>query len=354
MQPRFLIRRARPGDATLLARVHTDSWRDSHREIIPLDSLNQMTYESQERQWNVWLSPGSPELAYIAVDELGHIVGFALGGSSKTPDLGYEGELFGTYLQPTVQRTGLGRRLLHALSQSMDFYGFRSMMLWVLEDSAAVNFYRRNGGRIVERRSVRIGNRELPELCLGFDQLPLPRRFERITLGKGYCLDLVQATDKEAHVENFKDREIYERTLHIPWPHTISDAESYLAVVLGQRISHERDYTFVIREGSGVLVGGLGFSGAHLDTSHVAELSFWLARTHRGQGLGSRVVAAACELAERQYRMTRLSARVFKWNTPSQRVLEKNGFTLEGTLRKAVAKDGILHDEKIYARLARK
>jgi RimJ/RimL family protein N-acetyltransferase len=33
--------------------------------------------------------------------------------------------------------------------------------------------------------------------------------------------------------------------------------------------------------------------------------------------------------------------------------IRKNGFTQEGFLRKAGAKDGVLHDEKIYARLAR-
>lgn len=353
MQPRVLIRRARPGDAPLIARVHVDSWRDTYAGIIPQDALDKFTYEARERQWESWLSPGSPELAYVAVDELGHIVGFALGGSSQQQDLGYDGELIGIYLKKSVQRAGVGRRLLYALGQAMDFYGFRSMMFWIIEHSPAVNFYRQHGARIVTQRSERFGSRELVQLCFGFDQLPLPRRFERISLGKGYSLDLVQAIDKDAYVDHFKDREIYERTLHIPWPYTTADAESYLAVILGQRISHERDYSFVIRDGTGALVGGLGFSGPQLDTSHAAELSFWLARNHRGQGIGTRAVAVACELAEKRYRKSRLSARVFKWNTPSQRVLEKNGFILEGTLRKAVAKDGALHDEKLYARLAR-
>ena len=44
----------------------------------------------------------------------------------------------------------------------------------------------------------------------------------------------------------------------------------------------------------------------------------------------------------------RLQAEVFAWNPASAGVLEKNGFMLEGTRRKAIFKDGELIDEWIY------
>jgi RimJ/RimL family protein N-acetyltransferase len=353
MQPRVLIRRARPGDAPLIARVHVDSWRETYAGIMPQDAIERLSCEVRERQWDAWLSPGSPQVAYVAVDEQGRVVGFASAGAAREPERGFDAELYTIYLRKSYHRTGVGRRLVHALAHALDFYGFRSLMLWVLEHNPTVAFYRQLGGRVVGQKTEKFGGKELVELCYGFERLPLPRRFERIALGGGYALDLVRASDKEAYVESFKDREIYERTLHIPWPYTPSDAESYLTWVLGQRISHERDYTFVIREASGRLVGGLGFGGANLDASHTAELGYWIARAHRGKGVSTRAIAAACELAETRYGKTRLSATVFAWNIPSQRVLEKNGFTQEGFLRKAGAKDGVLHDEKIYARLAR-
>jgi ribosomal-protein-alanine N-acetyltransferase len=47
----------------------------------------------------------------------------------------------------------------------------------------------------------------------------------------------------------------------------------------------------------------------------------------------------------------RLQAEVFAWNPASARVLEKNGFALEGTRRKAIYKDGELIDEWFYSLL---
>jgi RimJ/RimL family protein N-acetyltransferase len=41
---------------------------------------------------------------------------------------------------------------------------------------------------------------------------------------------------------------------------------------------------------------------------------------------------------------------VFSYNAGSMRVLEKNGFTLEGILKKAVYKNGQMWDEHRYAR----
>ncbi len=47
----------------------------------------------------------------------------------------------------------------------------------------------------------------------------------------------------------------------------------------------------------------------------------------------------------------RIEAHVFSSNPRSGRVLEKNGYTLEGRLRHSVFKDGQLLDSLLYSRL---
>jgi RimJ/RimL family protein N-acetyltransferase len=47
--------------------------------------------------------------------------------------------------------------------------------------------------------------------------------------------------------------------------------------------------------------------------------------------------------------LIRIFAFVFESNTASARVLEKAGFTLEGTMRRAVFKRGRLMDQSLYA-----
>ena len=61
------------------------------------------------------------------------------------------------------------------------------------------------------------------------------------------------------------------------------------------------------------------------------------------------VVGKACEHAFAQWKLVRITAYVFYVNVTSARVLEKNGFTCEGNLRKHFLKDGRFLDSKLYA-----
>mgnify|MGYP001852062996 FL=1 len=47
----------------------------------------------------------------------------------------------------------------------------------------------------------------------------------------------------------------------------------------------------------------------------------------------------------------RIFAEPFSYNTASRRVLEKNGFRLEGTMRQNACKNGRLQDMELYALL---
>lgn len=49
--------------------------------------------------------------------------------------------------------------------------------------------------------------------------------------------------------------------------------------------------------------------------------------------------------------VTHLTAKVYEPNTASARVLEKNGFALEGRMRKAAKKAGQIYDVCIYGRV---
>lgn len=49
--------------------------------------------------------------------------------------------------------------------------------------------------------------------------------------------------------------------------------------------------------------------------------------------------------------MNRLTANVYDANAASARVLEKNGFLLEGRMRRAALKAGKIYDVCIYGKL---
>jgi RimJ/RimL family protein N-acetyltransferase len=64
------------------------------------------------------------------------------------------------------------------------------------------------------------------------------------------------------------------------------------------------------------------------------------------------VAAVYVPWAMRELRLYRLGAHVLDTNPASARVLLKNGFVEEGTLRCAVVKHGRVHDLRSFARVS--
>lgn len=64
-----------------------------------------------------------------------------------------------------------------------------------------------------------------------------------------------------------------------------------------------------------------------------AEVGYSLLSDSFGQGYGSEALGALCDFLFGECEFHKLKAQVVEGNHASRRVLEKNGFTLEGTLR---------------------
>ena len=81
-----------------------------------------------------------------------------------------------------------------------------------------------------------------------------------------------------------------------------------------------------------------------------AEVGYWLGRAFWGRGIATaalRLLTAHAFAADPELR--RLWAVPFVTNVASARVLEKAGYTREGTLRQSAIKDGRVLDQFMYA-----
>jgi ribosomal-protein-alanine N-acetyltransferase len=171
----------------------------------------------------------------------------------------------------------------------------------------------------------------------------------RIAINDSLSLTEIGPEDKHAFVVHLNDREIYERTLRIPYPYTEADGGTFLELVRTSTVQHCGPIHFALRDANGALIGGCGFDG--LVPGHRAELGYWLARPFWGRGIMTATVAALRDHAVAQWKLARITAHVFLFNTASARVLEKNGFTCEGVHRKQFLKDGRFIDGRCYAYL---
>ena len=167
------VRAANLDDAGPVARVQVDAWRTTYAGIVPTEYLAGLSYRDRESKWTDILSAGRPaESNFVAETDGGEIVGFAGGGPEREGNPTYRGELYAIYLFDRYQRVGVGRRLVSAVARQLVVDGFRSMLVWVLEDNRpACAFYESLGGPRVDRKTVTIGGAELAEVSYGWSDV---------------------------------------------------------------------------------------------------------------------------------------------------------------------------------------
>ena len=83
----------------------------------------------------------------------------------------------------------------------------------------------------------------------------------------------------------------------------------------------------------------------------ILVLGYVLDKEQWGRGIMSRAVELFCPLVFDRLDVLRLSARVLEENIPSRRVLEKNGFQLEGVVKLGAWKEERAHDLWLYGKL---
>ena len=130
-----------------------------------------------------------------------------------------------------------------------------------------------------------------------------------------------------------------------PHPYGLDDAHRFIAIA--RDMSPQTYFAIVVGDR---LAGGIGYV-LHTDVERVgAEVGYWLGVEFWGRGIATDAVRQLTRLAfERQPELERLYALPYATNAPSARVLEKAGYTFEGTLRRNSIKDGVVLDSLMYS-----
>jgi RimJ/RimL family protein N-acetyltransferase len=173
----------------------------------------------------------------------------------------------------------------------------------------------------------------------------------KIVVNDHVYLSEFQASDQPALIQHLNDREIYDRTLRIPFPYTDNNADEWLALVAKITEQQGRPVHFAIRSADDALIGGCGFDGFQVGKSHRAEVGYWLAKPYWGRDVMTSVVKRVCQYAFEEFGLVKRTAHVFPHNPASVRVLEKCGFQEEGFLRRHFLKDGKFIDARLFALL---
>jgi RimJ/RimL family protein N-acetyltransferase len=155
-------------------------------------------------------------------------------------------------------------------------------------------------------------------------------------------LRLVQAEDAEALFPLIFRTGVAD-TLLWDGPGSLEEFQKALAERAGQAARGEI-HNFTIIEAA--TVRPIGSASIRPDGQHFrADMGLWIGKPFQGRGYGTQVVRRLIEYGFERLRLEKIDADVFVGNWASRRIFEKNGFSLEGTIRKAVRKYGRAVDE---------
>ena len=155
-------------------------------------------------------------------------------------------------------------------------------------------------------------------------------------------------TDAAAMARHMSDPAVFGGLLQMPYP-----SEEAWAKRLAEGLAATNADVLLVAERDGELIGAAGLHGVsgHVRRRHAMSLGLHVAPQAQRQGVGSALMAALCDYADRWAGVLRLELLVYADNETAIRLYRKFGFELEGRLRAHALRDGVYVDSLAMARL---
>lgn len=133
----------------------------------------------------------------------------------------------------------------------------------------------------------------------------------------------------------------------LAFPYTEQDALDFINDMLNA--DPTKTFAFAIVNDEDQAIGSIGAFRCGNIHRQTAEMGYYVAEDYWGQGVGTKAVKQLTDYVFAETDIIRIFAEPFSTNQASCRLLEKNGFQFEGTLRKNAVKNGKVVDMQMYA-----
>lgn len=134
----------------------------------------------------------------------------------------------------------------------------------------------------------------------------------------------------------------------IPSPYKEEDALWWLNYAIE---SDEKSGIFRAIVVDGKICGNISVEKKNGIYSKEGLLGYFLLNEYWGKGITTTATEKICSLAFEKLDIIKICASTFEENLPSRRVLEKNGFKLEGIREKSIFKNGKIFNECMYGKI---
>jgi ribosomal-protein-alanine N-acetyltransferase len=130
-----------------------------------------------------------------------------------------------------------------------------------------------------------------------------------------------------------------------PHPYTVANAIEWIKFTSAQKPIQNMAVVF-----NGQIAGSIGVMPKDDVYRKSIEIGYFIGESYWGKGIATEAVAQLLKYIEHKFDVIRIYAEVFDHNTASMKVLEKNGFHLEGIRQKAVIKNNVVLDDHVWVK----
>jgi RimJ/RimL family protein N-acetyltransferase len=162
--------------------------------------------------------------------------------------------------------------------------------------------------------------------------------------GKNVNLRVTEKEDLQLLTEWWNDPKFTGEYLPFPTQDSRTDMEKMFEK---NRSAPDGLRGFIVEKKDGTRIGNVTFYNSYIGGAKLLEIGYMVVQSERGKGYGTEAAQLMVDYLFLSMDIGRIQASTSIKNTGSQRVLEKAGFTKEGTIRKSA--NGVRRDSYLYS-----
>ncbi len=132
----------------------------------------------------------------------------------------------------------------------------------------------------------------------------------------------------------------------LPYPYTAESGKWWIENCALPNEGKEGTFRAIVVDGK--VMGNISVERKSDVFSKDAEIGYLLLDEVKGNGVMTKAVEEITKIAFEELDLLRISAKVYAPNIASKRVLEKNGYILEGEMKNSVVKNGNIYDMFLF------
>ncbi|KUO70908.1 MAG: GNAT family acetyltransferase [Clostridia bacterium BRH_c25] len=166
--------------------------------------------------------------------------------------------------------------------------------------------------------------------------------------GENICFKPLSTNDAQ-EIHSYASDKNVKRFIGWPLMKALEETHNYIEEMLRRESVGTHLYASIILKSTQEIIGTAMIFNFDHEAKH-AEIGYVFHSRHWGKGYGTETTAIMNDFAFASLNLHKLHARVVDANIGSARVLEKNGFELEGRLKDYYFIDNTYYDLMLYAK----